>query len=99
MTFRDMVSMVMLHADKAVPRSTVEVILKSLAKAATHELRRAGRFELTGVARLSVGIQKGRMRRNPRTGEPVWSPDRRVLKVRPTRPLKEALNDPQEPGR
>lgn len=99
MNFRDMVSMVMLHADKTVPRSNVEVILKGLTKAATHELGRYGRFDLPGVVKLSVGIQKARMRRNPRTGEPVWSPDKRILKVRPYRPLKEALNDPQKPGR
>lgn len=91
MRFSDLVSTVLLHSDKTVPRSNVEVVLKGLSKAARAELMRTGTFALPGVARFDIKQRKARKGRNPRNGNPVDIPARRVLGVRPLRELKEVL--------
>lgn len=88
---QELVTALLMHADKSLPRSNVEVVLKSLAKTAQAELIRSGEFSLPGVGRFVVRVKKPRMARNPQTGTPVSVPEKRVVSLRPSKELREAL--------
>lgn len=88
---QELVTALLMHADKSLPRSNVEVVLKSLAKTATLELVRTGQFSLPGVGRFVVKERKPRVARNPRTGASVTVPARRVVGLRPCKELRESL--------
>lgn len=87
----ELVTALLMHADKSLPRSNVEVVLKSLAKAATLELVRTGQFSLPGVGRFVVKERKPRLARNPHTGASVTVPARRVAGFRPCKALRDGL--------
>lgn len=55
---------------KKVIQSTLDYIIEALAKGKTIELRNFGVFK--------VKLRKGRMARNPKTGQEVSVPDRKV---------------------
>lgn len=56
---------------KGVIQSTLDYLIESLAKGQTIELRNFGVFK--------VKTRKGRMARNPKTGQKVPIPDRKVV--------------------
>lgn len=87
----ELVNTVLLHADKTLPRSNVDVVLKGLAKATKAELLRAGQFSLPGVGRFVVVVKKPRMARNPRTGAAIAVPEKRVVGIRPCKELREVV--------
>ncbi len=87
----ELVTTLLMHADKALPRGNVEVLLRSIAKAARLELARSGRFSLPGVGRFVVRVRKPRLARNPLTGAAVSVPAKRVVGLRPCKELREAL--------
>ncbi len=86
-----LVDTVLMHSDKTLPRSNVEVVLKGLAKAALAELVKSGEFSLPGVGRFVVKVKKPRMARNPHTGASVAVPEKRVAGFRPFKELRQAL--------
>jgi len=60
---------------KEVMQKTLDHIIEGLANGQTIELRNFGIFK--------VKIRKGRMGRNPRTGEQVPIPDKKVVTFKP----------------
>lgn len=87
----ELVNTVLMHAEKTLPRSNVDLVLKSLAKTAKAELLRSGQFSLPGVGRFVVVVKKPRMARNPHTGAAISVPEKRVVGIRPCKELREAL--------
>ncbi|MDD5449943.1 MAG: integration host factor subunit beta [Candidatus Omnitrophica bacterium] len=68
---------------KKVIQSTMDYIIESLAKGETIELRNFGVFK--------VRTRKGRMARNPKTGEKVPVPDRKVVVFKPGLVMKKKV--------
>lgn len=68
---------------KRVVQSTLDYIVESLAKGKTIELRNFGVFK--------VKNRKGRMARNPKTGEKVPVPDRKVVVFKPGLVMKKKV--------
>lgn len=91
MNKHELVDTVLMHADKTLPRSNVELVLGSLAKAVQAELVKSGQFSLPGIGRFVVRVKKPRTGRNPRTGAAVSIPEKRVVSLRPSKVLREAL--------
>lgn len=55
-------------------------------------LKKDGRVEIRGFGTFSIRKRKGRMARNPRTGEKVEVKERRVVYFRAGKGLKDRLN-------
>ena len=65
---------------KRIVQRTLDTIVESLEKGETVELRNFGVFK--------VKSRKGRIGRNPRTGEEISVPEKRVVVFNPGRVLK-----------
>ncbi len=65
---------------KEVVQRTFDIVIKSLIKGETVELRNFGIFK--------VKTRKGSMGRNPRTGENVSIPDKKVVSYKPGMKMK-----------
>jgi len=65
---------------KRIVQRTLDVILESLERGETVELRNFGVFK--------VKIRRGRIGRNPRTGEEVTVPEKKVVVFKPGLVLK-----------
>jgi DNA-binding protein HU-beta len=80
-------------ADKCeVPKKTASLFLEELFKLAVKECKSgAGKFVIPGLARVVKAHRKARMGRNPRTGEPIKIKAKTVVRIRPSKQLKDAL--------
>ncbi len=63
--------------------------LESIAELAYKEARNG--FTLPGIGKLVLVNRKARMGRNPRTGEPLQIPAKRVVKFRVAKAAKDAI--------
>lgn len=68
---------------------TLEVIAQLAYKHAKNS------FTLPGLGKLVLVNRKARMGRNPKTGEPIQIPARRVLKFRVAKAAKDAILGPK----
>jgi len=68
---------------KFVVQKTLDAITESLSKGETVELRNFGIFKIKS--------RKGRVGRNPRTGESVTVPDKKVVAFKPGLVMKERV--------
>ena len=79
-----------------------EAAVKTLLEAMGDALVRGHRIEVRGFGSFSVNRRPPRMGRNPRTGESVAIPEKRVPHFKPGKALREAVNDaadaPDKPG-
>ncbi|MBL6750568.1 MAG: HU family DNA-binding protein [Nevskia sp.] len=77
-----------LSIPKAQANETIHTLTQQIADALT-----AGeRVTLPGLGSLSVATRKARSGRNPRTGETIQIPARKVAKFSPSSQLGAALN-------
>ncbi|MBI5467670.1 MAG: HU family DNA-binding protein [Deltaproteobacteria bacterium] len=72
-----------------VPKKTVREILAEMAELSYAEAKNA--FTIPGVGKLVLVDRKARTGRNPRTGEPVEIPAKKVVKFRIAKACKEAI--------
>ena len=68
---------------KLIVQKTLDTIIDSLSKGETVELRNFGIFK--------VKSRKGRMGRNPRTGESIPVPEKKVVTFKPGLVMKEKV--------
>jgi DNA-binding protein HU-beta len=80
-------------ADKCeVPKKTAGLFLEELFKLAVKECKSGtGKFVIPGLARVVKAHRKARMGRNPRTGEPIKIKAKTVVRIRPSKQLKDSL--------
>ena len=64
-----------------------DIILNEIKRA----LKRGDRVELRGFGVFSTNIQKARLSRNPKTGEPHKISDRNVVSFKASKKLRESL--------
>jgi nucleoid DNA-binding protein len=81
-----------MNRDKAASL-TSQIINAMAAALATGEV-----IEFRGLGTFEVRERKARRAHNPRTGEAVDVPARKVIFFRPCGKLKAAINAPEEPG-
>ncbi len=86
MTKDKMVEGIMRHS--GISKANVERFYDGLVSLAMKELKTRGEFVLPGLGALKVRARKARMARNPRTGEPVRVPARKVVRLIPYSGLK-----------
>ncbi|MBC2777273.1 integration host factor subunit beta [Parasphingopyxis marina] len=70
----------------------VERLVNSFFNAITEQLARGGRVELRGFGAFSTRQRKARVGRNPRTGDAVQVPAKRVPYFKPGKEMRERLN-------
>lgn len=75
-----------------LPYQDVELALDTLLAAITGALVRGGRVEIRGFGSMSVSHQDARIGRNPRNGQQVDIPARRVIRFKPGKALRENVN-------
>ena len=67
----------------------VTVVLNEIKQA----LERGDRVELRGFGMFSTNIQKARISRNPKTGEKVNTPEKKVIHFKMAKEMFKKLND------
>jgi integration host factor subunit beta len=70
----------------------VERLVNSFFNTITEQLAKGGRVELRGFGAFSTRQRKARTGRNPRTGEAVQVPAKRVPYFKPGKEMRERLN-------
>ncbi|WP_299308738.1 integration host factor subunit beta [uncultured Croceicoccus sp.] len=71
----------------------VDAIVTVFFDAISDQLAKDGRVELRGFGAFSTRQREGRTGRNPRTGEAVDVPAKRVPYFKPGKEMRERLND------
>ena len=72
-------------------KKTVNAFFEELFKLAVKEARGTGKFVIPGLGRAVKRRTKARMGRNPQTGEPIKIKAKTVVRLRPSKQLKEAV--------
>ncbi|MCL1889474.1 MAG: HU family DNA-binding protein [Desulfovibrionaceae bacterium] len=90
MTKADLVAKIAGKASitKAGAERSLNAFLESVQEVVVKE----GKLTLTGFGTFSVESRKARTGRNPRTGAPIKIPASKVVKFRPGKTLKDAVN-------
>src|SRR6195952_5477175 len=70
-----------------------EFAVKTILDAMSDALVRGHRIEIRGFGSFSINRRPPRMGRNPRSGESVHSPEKRVPHFKPGKPLREAVDE------
>jgi DNA-binding protein HU-beta len=86
-----------------ISKANVERFYDGLVTLATKELKNKGEFVLPGLGAFKVRVRKARIARNPRTGEPVKVPSKKVVRFTSYSGLKHLFDKkeeaaPEEPG-
>ena len=69
----------------------VELAIKTMLEQMAQALATGDRIEIRGFGSFSISRRPPRMGRNPRTGERVQIPERRVPHFKPGKALREAV--------
>lgn len=72
---------------RSLCQADVEAVLQALKDVAAQELAAGGEVPLPGLGKLKTKDRAARMGRNPRTGEAVTIPARRVVVFAPSEKL------------
>ncbi len=75
-----------------LPKVTVEKALNAFMEAVTEALKEGDKVTLVGFGTFSVSQRAERMGRNPRTGEQIKIPSRKMVKFKPGSKLQEAIS-------
>ncbi|MFM2053992.1 MAG: hypothetical protein RL456_2029 [Pseudomonadota bacterium] len=71
-----------------------EFAVKTMLDAMTEALGQGHRIEIRGFGSFAINRRPPRVGRNPRSGEPVTIPEKRVPHFKPGKALREAVDDP-----
>lgn len=78
-----------LSKKSGLAKKQVAELLHQILALAIREIKHG--FLLPGIGRLGLAHRKARRGRNPRSGEPIRIPARRVVKFRVAKALEEAV--------
>lgn len=91
MTRSDLVEELAARFDHLTQRDA-EIAVKTILDAVSDALVRGHRIEIRGFGSFSVTRRPPRMGRNPRSGEAVAIPEKRVPHFKPGKALREAVD-------
>jgi DNA-binding protein HU-beta len=74
-----------------IPNKTSAAFLEELADVAVKETKKNGVFVVPGLGRLVKAHRKARLGRNPQTGEQIKIKAKTVVRLRPSKVLKDAV--------
>lgn len=74
-----------------MPRGMARDMLNELVELAVRETKAKGSFSLPGLGKLSLSDRAARIGRNPRTGEAVQVPAKKVVKLRLSKTFKDSF--------
>lgn len=77
-------------------QSDVAKIIEGTFEAISESLARSERWELRDFGVFEVKVRASRIGRNPRTGDQVPVPERRVVTFRPGKKMKELVSDDED---
>jgi len=75
----------------ALPKKDIEKVVDNLVKVIQDALKEGQKVSLTGLGSFSVKERKGRIARNPKTGEKVEVAAKKVAKFKVGKDLSEVL--------
>ena len=75
-----------------LPQRDTEFAVKTILDAMSVALARGHRIEIRGFGSFSINRRPPRMGRNPRSGESVHIPEKRVPHFKPGKALREAVD-------
>ena len=90
MTRSDLVELLAERVGQLTHRDA-DAAVKTILDAMSDALVRGHRIEIRGFGSFSINWRPQRMGRNPRTGESVHIPERRVPHFKPGKALREAI--------
>ena len=73
------------------PKKTAALFFDELFKLAVKEAKSSGKFVIPGIGRAVKAHRKARMGRNPATGEAIKIKAKTVVRLRPSKALKDAV--------
>lgn len=79
-----------------ISKANVERFYDGLVVLARKELQNKGEFILPGLGAFKVRVRKARIARNPRTGEPVKVPSKKVVRFVSYSGLKDLFSKKEE---
>ncbi|WP_273428914.1 HU family DNA-binding protein [Chitinibacter tainanensis] len=77
-------------------KKTVAALLDTLSEVITATVSGGGEVTLPNVGKIALKSRDARVGRNPRTGEAVQIPAKKVLKFTPAKALKDAVAGEQK---
>ena len=80
-----------LAEQTGLKKTEVTGVMDALVKTVYKTLKKEKKIKLEGLGVLQLKDRKARMARNPRTGEMVKVPAKKVVKLRVTKDMKEAI--------
>ncbi len=96
MTKADLVEQVVRVAD--VSKKHAETIVNTVFASIIDALQRDDKIELRGFGSFRVRRRRSRRGRNPKTGDHVEVPEKRIPYFKPGKELKELINASQDGG-
>jgi len=91
MTRSDLVEELAARFDQITQRDA-EFAVKAILEAMNDALARGHRIEIRGFGSFSVNYRSPRMGRNPRSGESVAIPEKKVPHFKPGKALRQAVD-------
>jgi len=91
MTKADLVDEVVRVAD--VSKKHAEIIVNTVFSSIVDALQREDKIELRGFGSFRVRRRRSRQGRNPKTGDRVEVPEKRIPYFKPGKELKDLIND------
>jgi integration host factor subunit beta len=90
MTKADLIDEVAKNSD--LSKKDAEVIVQSVLDSIVESLKNGGKVELRGFGSFRLRERASRQGRNPKTGEKVFVPAKKVPHFKPGKDLKELIN-------
>ena len=93
MTKRDIANLVYERCEGEfdITKKEAYEIVSEIFEIIENSLKRGEKVQISGFGTFIVKLRKGKVGRNPRTGEEVPVPDRKVVVFRPSRKLLELV--------
>ena len=80
-----------------LPRKDSELIVETILENLARSLRAGDEIEIRGFGSFRTRQRKARLGRNPKTGDRVEVPAKKVSFFRPSKELKDIVNNEKEP--
>ncbi len=90
MTKAELVEAMATEAD--IAKSAASSALDAYVEAVSKELKKGGKISLVGFGTFSVSKRKAREGRNPKTGETIKIPAKKVVKFKPGKELADKVS-------
>jgi integration host factor subunit beta len=81
-----------------LPRKESEVVVETIFESIIKALQSGDKIEIRGFGSFRTRERRGRTGRNPKTGEKVAVPAKRIPYFKPSKELKDFVNSPPRAG-